>query len=70
MTMQTNKQHNTFLQGAAGAMQVCLLYFSTCLLHADLFGVGESWLDNVVLSSVVDGGYNYKSVGATHSQVQ
>ena len=29
-------------QGAAGAMQVCLLYFSTSLLHVDWFGVDES----------------------------
>ena len=39
---------------AARAMQVCLLYFSTCLLYADLFGVD---------SLVVDGGYDYKRVG-------
>lgn len=39
---------------SAGAMQVCLLYFSTCLFYADLFGVD---------SLVVDGGYDYKRVG-------
>lgn len=39
---------------SAGAVQVCLLYFSTCLLYADLFGVD---------SLVVDGGYDYKRVG-------